>query len=59
MERFRKSALNSTAGLPEKIINKMERVLVHPDNGYVKYLQLNSNGKGKNESKSNIRYSIR
>src|ERR671930_63718 len=56
MERFRKSALNSTAGLSEKIINKMEGVLVHPDNGYVKYLQLNSNRKGKNNNESDIRH---
>jgi hypothetical protein len=55
MERFRKSALNSTAGLSEKIINKMERVLVHPDNGYVKYLQLNGNSKAKNNNESDIR----
>jgi hypothetical protein len=50
MERFRKSALNGTAGLSEEIVDKMEHVLVHPDNGYVKYLQLNGNGKGEEDS---------
>jgi hypothetical protein len=53
MERFRESALNSNACLSEKIINKMERVLVHPDNSYTQYLQLgNSKGENKSDSKN-------
>ena len=51
MERFRESALNSTAGLSKEIVSKMERVLVHPDNSYTQYLQL-GNSKGGNESDS-------
>ena len=49
MDRFRKSALNGTAGLSKEIVNKMELILVHPDNGYVNYLQL---GNGKTEENS-------
>ena len=49
MERFRESALNSTAGLSKEIVSKIERVLVHPDNNYTQYLQL-GNSKGGNES---------
>lgn len=52
MERFRESALNSTAGLSEETVNKIERTLVHPINGYVQYLQFNSNGKAGNKSDS-------
>lgn len=52
MERFRESALNSTAGLSEETVNKIERTLVHPINGYVQYLQFNSNGKAGNKSNS-------
>lgn len=37
MDRFRKSAVNGTAGLSKEIVNKMELILVHPDNGYVNY----------------------
>jgi hypothetical protein len=50
MERFRDSALNGTAGLSEETVNKMERILVHPNNDYVQYLQLNGNDKGENET---------
>ncbi|MGH9951425.1 MAG: hypothetical protein ACRD5J_07365, partial [Nitrososphaeraceae archaeon] len=50
MERFRDSALNGTAGLSQENVNKMERILVHPNNEYVQYLQLNGNGKGDNKS---------
>ena len=46
MDRFRKSAVNGTAGLSKETVNKMELILVHPDNGYVNYLQL---GNGKTE----------
>ena len=49
MDRFRESALNGTAGLSKEIVNKMELILVHPDNGYVNYLQL---GNGKTEENS-------
>ena len=52
MERFRESALNSTAGLSKEIANKMERILVHPENSYTRYLQF-GNRKGRNESDSN------
>ncbi|MPZ07061.1 MAG: hypothetical protein GEU26_11715 [Nitrososphaeraceae archaeon] len=51
MERFRESALNNTAGLSERIISKMEHVLVHPDNNYIQYLQP-GNGNAGNESDS-------
>ena len=49
MDRFRKSAVNGTAGLSKETVNKMELILVHPDNGYVNYLQL---GNGKTEENS-------
>jgi len=48
MDRFRKSAVNGTTGLSKEIVNKMELILVYPDNGYVSYLQL---GNGKNRRK--------
>lgn len=50
MKRFRDSALNGTAGLSEETVNKMERILVHPNNDYIQYLQLKGNGKGENKS---------
>lgn len=54
MERFREAAVNGTAGLSEEIVSKIERLLVHPDNGYIPYLQLNNNNNGNhgNESES-------
>jgi hypothetical protein len=52
MGRFRESAINGTAGLSKEIVSKMERILVHPDNGYIQYLQLNNNNNGKQESES-------
>lgn len=50
MERFRYSALNGTAGLSEETVNKMERILVHPNYDYVQFLQLNGDDKRKNKS---------
>jgi hypothetical protein len=50
MERFRDSALNGTAGLSEETVNKMERILVHPNNDYVQYLQVNGDYKRENKS---------
>src|SRR5918996_1262400 len=52
MKRFRDSALNGTAGLSEETVNKMERILVHPNNDYVQFLQLGNGKGGNNESDS-------
>ncbi|MGI0043490.1 MAG: hypothetical protein ACRD47_07245 [Nitrososphaeraceae archaeon] len=49
MERFRNSALNGTAGLYADIVNRMERILVHPNNNYVQFLQLNGDYKRENK----------
>src|SRR5437762_2712412 len=56
MDRFRESALNGTAGLSRDTVKDMELLLVHPDNGYVKYLQhANGNGKGPESDTENVK----
>src|SRR5688500_593973 len=54
MERFRESALNSTAGLSKGIVKRIERVLVHPENSYTQYLQLGNNKAGNQSDIENL-----
>jgi CBS domain-containing protein len=50
MERFRESARNGTAGLSNDIIDKMERILVNPNNDYAtNYLRLLDDGAEKEQ----------
>ena len=50
MERFRESVRNGTAGLSNDIIDKMERILVNPNNDYAtNYLRLLDDGAEKEQ----------
>jgi len=53
LDRFRESALNGTAGLSKEFVSKVERVLVHPDNGYIPYLQLNNYNNNRADEQEN------